>query len=66
MIFGIHAVERNKYSPSLELAFKIAQVFVVAIEDIFLYETDLESGNLSQDGVTIRVDLRRSVRRKHG
>ena len=51
----INAVERNKYSPSLELAFKIARVFGASIEDIFLYEADPESGSLSQDGVTIRV-----------
>jgi putative transcriptional regulator len=29
----INAVEREKYSPSLELAFKIARVFGVAIEE---------------------------------
>jgi putative transcriptional regulator len=34
----INAIERNKYPPSLEVAFKIAGVFGVAIEDIFLYE----------------------------
>jgi putative transcriptional regulator len=51
----INAVERNKYSPSLELAFKIARVFGVTIEDMFLYETDPEGGSLSQDGVTIHV-----------
>lgn len=32
------AIESNKYLPSLGLAFKIAQVFQVTIEDIFLYE----------------------------
>ena len=33
----IIAVEKNKYVPSLELAFKIAQLFNVRIEDIFNY-----------------------------
>lgn len=33
----IHAIEAAKYSPSLELAFKIATVFGVSIEDIFSY-----------------------------
>jgi len=51
----INAVERNKYSPSLELAFKIARAFGVAIDDIFLYEPDPESGNTYKDGVTIYV-----------
>ena len=51
----INAVERNKYSPSLELAFKIARVFGVEIEDIFLYEADTEGGNTYKDGATIYV-----------
>ena len=31
----ILAIEKGKYSPSLELAFKMAEVFDVKIEDIF-------------------------------
>ncbi|MCQ8894664.1 MAG: helix-turn-helix transcriptional regulator [Methanolinea sp.] len=34
----ILAIEKGKYDPSLELAFKIARFFGVSIEDIFLYE----------------------------
>lgn len=34
----INAIEAAKYGPSLELAFKIAQVFSVGIEDVFQYE----------------------------
>ena len=34
----IIAIEAGKYSPSLELAFKIARVFNVKIEDIFIYD----------------------------
>lgn len=33
------AVEQGKYSPSLEVAFKIARVFAVGLEDVFAYET---------------------------
>ncbi len=33
----IIAIEKGKYVPSLELAFKIAQIFKVKIEDIFKY-----------------------------
>ena len=33
----IHAVENNKYNPSLELAFKIARFFEKTIEDVFIY-----------------------------
>ncbi len=35
----IHAIEKGKYDPSLELAFKLAGLFDVRIEDIFLYES---------------------------
>ena len=33
----IIAIEKGKYDPSLELAFKISRHFEVKIEDIFLY-----------------------------
>ena len=36
----IHAIEAAKYGPSLELAFKIAEVFGVGIEDVFQCEAD--------------------------
>ena len=31
------AIEKGKYSPSLEVAFKIADVFAVEIGDVFSY-----------------------------
>lgn len=34
------AIESNKYNPSLDLAFKLARLFEVAIEDIFFYEEE--------------------------
>ncbi|MCX9011972.1 MAG: helix-turn-helix transcriptional regulator [Candidatus Methanoperedens sp.] len=34
----INAIEKEKYDPSLELAFKLAQLFNVKIEDIFTYQ----------------------------
>jgi len=34
----ILAIEKGKYDPSLELAFKISEVFDVKIEDIFQYK----------------------------
>ena len=34
----IHAIEAAKYGPSLELAFKIAEVFGVGIEEVFQHE----------------------------
>ena len=30
------SIENGKYSPSLELAFKIAKLFKIKIEDVFL------------------------------
>lgn len=36
----IHAIEKGKYDPSLELAFKLSRLFGAQIEDIFLYEGD--------------------------
>jgi putative transcriptional regulator len=34
------AIEKNKYDPSLALAFKMARFFKVSIEDIFVYPED--------------------------
>jgi putative transcriptional regulator len=34
------AIEKGKYNPSLELAFKIARFFDASIEDIFVYEPE--------------------------
>lgn len=36
----IIAIEKAKYSPSLELAFLIARVFDTPLEDIFFYEAE--------------------------
>lgn len=33
----IIAIEKNKYDPSLNLAFKISRFFKVQIEDVFVY-----------------------------
>jgi putative transcriptional regulator len=32
------AIEKGKYDPSLDLAFKIARFFGVSVEDVFLYD----------------------------
>jgi putative transcriptional regulator len=36
----IIAIEQGKYSPSLEMAFQIARVFKVSLEDVFQYPED--------------------------
>lgn len=51
----INAIEGDKYPPSLDVAFKIADVFGASIEDVFLYVPD--DGGLHEfaDGLVIGV-----------
>ena len=37
---SISLIERGDYSPSVTLALKIARIFQVSVEDIFMYEED--------------------------
>ncbi|AZN38342.1 helix-turn-helix transcriptional regulator [Paenibacillus albus] len=39
----IVALEKGNYSPSLELAFRFAQVFELPLEEIFYYGKHIES-----------------------
>jgi putative transcriptional regulator len=39
---AVNAVEIGKYDPSLPLAFKMARLFRLPIEDIFLYDPELD------------------------
>ncbi len=36
----INAIEQNKYSPSLELAFKISETFERPITEVFYYQPE--------------------------
>lgn len=47
----INAIEAAKYGPSLELAFRIANVFDVGIQEVFQYEV-LDSENHESGGVS--------------
>ncbi|PKL61870.1 MAG: transcriptional regulator [Methanomicrobiales archaeon HGW-Methanomicrobiales-2] len=44
----INSIERGKYNPSIEVAYKIAKVFNVTIEEVFCFEDndgeDTEAG----------------------
>ncbi|MGV8883817.1 MAG: helix-turn-helix transcriptional regulator [Rhodoglobus sp.] len=40
----IIAIEQGKYSPTLELAFRIAGVFGVPLDDVFQYPVEHNSG----------------------
>ena len=37
---AVISIEKYKYTPSLELAFKIAQAFQVPIQEVFEYKED--------------------------
>ena len=39
----IIAMEQEKYSPSLELAFRIALVFNVPLDEVFSYDAETDS-----------------------
>jgi putative transcriptional regulator len=45
----ILAIEKEKYDPSLELAFRIARLFKVPIDKMFLFETDGEDQPFFED-----------------
>jgi putative transcriptional regulator len=42
----IIAIEKDKYNPSLDLAFKMARIFGVKIEEIFVYEEGPEDRHI--------------------
>ena len=41
----ILAIEKGKYVPSLDLAFRIAIYFKVGIEDVFTYNDEVQSSD---------------------
>ena len=51
----ICAIEGGKYSPSLEVAFRIANILCTSIENVFFYEPDIEGVEEFADGVVIDV-----------
>ena len=36
----VFAIEKGKYSPSLEVAFRIAETFSVPLDEVFQYKSD--------------------------
>ena len=53
----INAIEGDKYPPSLDVAFKIADVFGASIEDVFLYVPDDDGLHEFAAGLVIEVPL---------
>jgi len=45
----ILAIEKEKYDPSLELAFRISRMFKVPLEKMFFYDTEGEDQPLFED-----------------
>ncbi len=39
----VAAIEKGKYSPTLELAFKISMVFEVPLEEVFQYDENAKT-----------------------
>ena len=50
----IHAIEANKISPSLVVAFKIVYAFDHTVEEVFYYESD--EGD-SEDPSRVSIDV---------
>lgn len=40
----INAIDNNKYDPSLELAFKLAYILEVSVDELFYFEFDNRKG----------------------
>jgi len=45
----ILSIEKGKYDPSLELAFRISQLFKVPIDKMFFYEAEQENQPLFEE-----------------
>lgn len=39
----IVAIEKGNYSPSLELAFRLAHIFKTPLEDVFIYDAKMDN-----------------------
>ena len=64
----IIALEANKYAPSLPLAFRIAKVFGVSVEEVFQYEDAqlfVEESNRHQKGKTAMILFEEFIVNKH-
>jgi len=53
----INAIEGGKYPPSLEVAFRIANILCTPLENVFFYEPDIEDEHEFADGAVIDVSL---------
>jgi putative transcriptional regulator len=52
----IAAIEKGKYAPSLEAAFRIAAVFAVPFDAVFQYEADADAVFLKRQKSPVKKD----------
>lgn len=45
-------LEKNKYNPSLRLAYDLARVFGVSIEEVFIFENKSDEENTEKQRIT--------------
>ena len=45
----INSIERQKYNPSIEVAFRIARVFKVPVEEVFILDDEDQEKNYSDE-----------------
>ena len=53
----INAIEGGKYPPSMEVAFRIANILCTSIENVFFYEPDFEGDDEFAAGLVIEAPL---------
>ena len=51
----INAIEGSKYPPTLEVAFRIANILCTPLEEVFFYEPDVEGEDEYADGLIVEV-----------
>jgi len=53
----ICAIEHSKHSPSLEVAFRIANILCTSLENVFFYEPDIEGDGELPGSVIVNVTV---------
>ena len=53
----INAIEDGRYPPSLEVAFRIANILCTPLENVFFYEPDIEGDHEFAADLVIEVPL---------
>jgi len=51
----INAIEGSKYPPTLEVAFRIANILCTPLENVFFYEPDFDGEDEYADGAIVEI-----------